>query len=152
VSVQAQKVDATEEVGRAFKRALGAHRRLRGRETHHHEELSYAQYGLLFGLATAGEMSSRELACAADLTPATVTQMLDHLEAAGLVERVRSDVDKRVVLTSLTADGNEVVEKRRARYEPLWRAALLEFSDRELGTAASVLARIATLFDELADD
>ncbi len=151
MSVRAQKVDATEEVGLAFKRALGAQRRLRGRETHHPDELSYAQYGLLFGLATKGELSSRELACAADLTSATVAQMLDSLEAAGLVERVRSELDKRVVLTSLTEEGHAVVEQRRARYEPLWRAALSEFSDRELHTAAAVLERLARLFDELAD-
>jgi DNA-binding MarR family transcriptional regulator len=151
MSVQAQKVDATEQFGLAFKRAIGAQRRLRGRETHHPAELSYAQYGLLFGLATQDELSSRELACAADLSPATVTQMLDHLEAVGLVQRTRSELDKRVVLTSLTEDGHALVEQRRARYEPLWRAALSEFSEKELQTAAAVLDRVARLFAELAD-
>jgi DNA-binding MarR family transcriptional regulator len=130
---------------------MAAGRRLRGRETHHPGELSYAQYSLLFGLSGGCELSSRELAYAADVTPATVTQMLDSLEAAGLVERARSPRDKRIVLTSLTPRGREVIEERRARYEPLWRGALADFSDDELLTAAAVLERLRELFDALAD-
>ena len=57
----------------------------------------------------------RELALTADLAPATVTQMLDSLEAAGLVERGRSQSDRRVVLISLTERGAGLVAARRAR-------------------------------------
>ena len=38
--------------GRSFKAAMAAVRRLRGRESQRPGELSYAQYSLLFGLAT----------------------------------------------------------------------------------------------------
>ena len=44
-----------------------------------------------------------------------------------------------------------MIEERRARQEPRWRAALSEFSDEELLTAAAVLERIAAVFDEVAD-
>ncbi len=143
--------DGAEEIGRAFKRSMAAMRRLRGRETHRPGELSYAQYGLLFGLASGCELSSRELAYAAGVTAATATQMLEGLEAAGLVERSRSDHDKRVVLTSLTARGREVIAARRAEYEPLWREALSEFTDADLHTAAAVLDRLALLFEQMAE-
>ena len=113
-------------------------------------ELSYAQYGLLFGLADGGELAARDLALTADLAPATVTQMLDSLAATGLVERRRPDHDKRVVLTALTKRGNALVAERRARFEPLWRDALDGFSDAELLAAATLLDRIAAMFDELA--
>jgi DNA-binding MarR family transcriptional regulator len=134
-----------------FKATMAAVRRLRGRETHRPGELSYAQYSLLFSLAGGATKSARELAELADLAPATVTQMLDHLVAAGLVTRVRSDEDKRIVLTSLTERGCEVIEARRGTMEPRWRAALAEFSDRELQTAAAVLDRLRELFDGLND-
>jgi DNA-binding MarR family transcriptional regulator len=140
-----------EQVGQAFKGATGAVRRLRGRETHRPGELSHAQFSLLFGLAKGGALSARELACAADLSPATVTPMLDHLAAAGLVERIRSEDDKRIVITSLTDLGREVVEQRRTQYELRWGAALAEFSEDELLIAAAVLDRLATLFDEFHD-
>ena len=138
-----------ERVGQSFKAAMAAVRRLRGRETHRPGDLSYAQYSLLFSLTKGEALSARELAEMAELSPPTVAQMLDHLASAGLVQRLRSDVDKRIVLTSLTDRGRSVVEDRRSRMEPLWRAALGEFSDEELLAAAAVLHRLAGLFEEL---
>ena len=78
------------------------------------------------------QLSASQLACVADLAPATVTEMLDHLEADGLVERVRSDRDKRVVLVSLTRRGRTLVSQRRADWERRWQAALAEFDDEQL--------------------
>jgi DNA-binding MarR family transcriptional regulator len=152
VSVEAQtRPQVLEELGRAFKGTMAAVRRMRGREAHHPGELSYAQYGLLFGLYFGESMSSRELASAADVSPATAAEMLDSLAASGLVERVRSRQDKRIVLTSLTDRGRAVVEERRARYEPRWHGALAEFSEAELHTAAEVLEALRQMFDELAE-
>ena len=147
------RAEALDQLARSFKAAMAAVRRLRGRETHRPGELSYAQYALLFSLTDRGEARSvREIACAADLAPPTVTHMLDHLAAMGLVARVRSELDKRVVLTSLTERGRELVAERRALFEPRWRAALDEFDEHELATAATVLARLAALFDDFAAD
>ena len=126
-------------------------RRLRGRETQRPGELSYAQYSLMFGLAETDALPAGELACAADLSPATVTQMLDGLASAGLVHRVRSERDKRVVLVSLTDRGRRLVGARRALFEPRWQAALAGFTDDELRTAAAVLERLREMFDELAE-
>jgi DNA-binding MarR family transcriptional regulator len=139
-------------LGLAFKRAMVAVRKLRGRETQRPGQLSYAQYGLLFGLAGMCERSARELAEHADLAPATVAQMLEHLEAAGLVERTRSEHDRRVVLSVLTEHGAAVVAERQAQMEPRWRAALAEFSDAELSAAARVVGRLADYFDALVED
>jgi MarR family transcriptional regulator, organic hydroperoxide resistance regulator len=150
MSTVKDRTEVLEELAQSFRAVTAAVRRLKGRETQRPGELSHAQYGLLFGLARGGEMSAGELAITADVSPATVTQMLDALEAAGLVKRARSEQDKRVVLTSLTEDGQARVDARRARYEPLWRAALEEFSEEELATAAAVLDRLHDLFDELA--
>lgn len=135
-----------------FKGAMAAVRRLRGRDTHRPGELSYAQYCLLFGLADGGERSASELAGLADVAPATATQMLDSLVAAGFVERSRSDRDRRLVLVSLTRRGSELVAARRARYEALWARALAGFSEHELATATAVLDRARAIFDEIATD
>lgn len=133
-----------------FKAAMGAVRRLRGRESHRPGELSYAQCGLLFALAQGDECSASELAGLADVAPATATQMLDHLAAGGFVERVRSERDRRIVLVSLTARGGELVAARRARYEALWTRELAEFSIAELKAATAVLERAAAVFVEIA--
>jgi len=131
---------------------MGAVRRLRGRETQQLDRLSYAQYSLLFGLADETELPASQLAAVADLAPATVTQMLDHLESDGLVARVRSKRDKRVVLVSLTERGRHEVEQRRARFEGRWREALGDFSDEELTAAAAVLDRLRQLFSDFEGD
>ena len=147
-----ERMQASDELGRSFKALLAAVRRLRGRETRQHGGLSNAQYGLLFGLCEHSELSSSELASAADLAPATATEMLEGLAAAGLVTRERSERDRRVVLISLTARGRTLVEERRERLQPRWRAALAEFSDDELRCAARVLDRLQDMFDELPEE
>jgi DNA-binding MarR family transcriptional regulator len=140
------------QLGAAFKRAMVAVRRLRGRETHRSEQLSYAQYGLLFGLAGMCERSARDLAEHADLTQATVAQMLESLETQGLVTRTRSEQDRRVVLSSLTERGEQLVAERHAQMEPRWRAALDGFDDTELIVAARVMDRLADYFNGLLED
>ena len=139
-----------EQLARSFKGAMAAVRRMRGRESHRPGELSDAQYSLLFCMRAQDAMPTSELAELAELSAASTTEMLEGLAAADLVKRERSERDRRVVLTSLTERGNELVEARRARYEPRWRAALDEFTEEELVVAATVLDRLRVLFDEIA--
>lgn len=153
MSVRApSRSEALDAFGRAFKAANAALRRLKGRSPQPPGELSHAQYGLLFGLREGEPRSLRDLALAADVSPATAAEMLDSLAEAGLVQRTRSTEDKRVVLTSLSDRGHAVVDERRARYEPRFRAALKEFSEEELLGAAAVLDRMRAMFDELAEE
>jgi DNA-binding MarR family transcriptional regulator len=144
--------EPSAELGRAFRGLMAAVRRLRGRETRRGGGLSDAQYRLLFGLRDHEQLSSGDLACLADLSAATATEMLEGLAAAGLVARVRSDRDRRVVLTSLTERGLALLEERHAKFAPRWNSALSEFSDDQLHTAAAVLNRLHALFDELAQE
>jgi DNA-binding MarR family transcriptional regulator len=148
----ARRTEALTELNAAFKGAVAAIRRLRGRQTHRPGELSFAQYQLLFGLAKHAELSTGELAQTAELVPATVTQMLDNLEAIGLVERRRSDHDRRIVKCTLTRRGRERVDQLRLDLERRWSTELAAFTTAELATAASVLARLRDLYARLDAD
>ncbi|HST19062.1 MAG TPA: MarR family transcriptional regulator [Gaiellaceae bacterium] len=147
----APRADAREEalvrLGAAFKGVTAATRGLRGRETHRPGELSFAQFHLLFHLAEQGQLSIGQLATAAELVPATATQMLDGLERIGLVERERSQEDRRIVTCALTPHGTKMVAERRAELERHWHEALAAFSAAELETAADVLERLRTMLD-----
>ncbi len=143
---------AAQQLSRAFKGALAALRRMRGREIHGPGQLSDAQYGVLFCLREAEHMSSGEIAVAADLSPASVTEMLEGLAQAGLVERTRSERDRRVVLSRLTPRGRELVEARHATFVPRFRAAMDRFTPEELQTAAAVLDSLRQMFDELVEE
>jgi DNA-binding MarR family transcriptional regulator len=136
----------------SFKGAMAAVRRLRGRDTHRPGALSQAQYQVLFELLRAGELPAGELAAVADVSPASMTQMLDRLADAGLVQRVRSDQDRRIVVSRLSPAGRTVCEQRRAAIEPLWREMLQGFTASELRTSAAVFDRITELFERLGND
>src|SRR6202041_2903487 len=113
------------ELGVAFRRVFRSFNRLRGRDTHlGATELSHAQFELLIELSERGELPAGELAAAARLTPATVTQMLDHLAEQGHVERVRSKTDRRVVVSRLTPQGRSAIEAKRAAWKIRWEHAL----------------------------
>lgn len=140
---------AIEAVAQSFKGASAAIRRLRGRDTHRPGALSHAQYQVLFELLRRGESPAGELAAIAEVSPASITQMLDRLADAGLVARVRSEEDRRVVVSRLTDAGHAACERRRAAIEPLLAEVFADFSMAELRTAAAVLDQLTTLFERL---
>jgi DNA-binding MarR family transcriptional regulator len=147
--MSATREEQLTELGLAFRRVFRSLSRLRGRDTHlGAEELSHAQFELLIELHERGELPAGELAAAARLTPATVTQMLDHLADSGYVERVRSRIDRRVVVTRLTRTGRRKIEAKRAAWQSRWEHALSGFELGELRAATRVLERLQALFDD----
>lgn len=137
------------ELGGAFRRVFRGLSRLRGRDTHLAVgELSHAQFELLSELLDRGELPAGELAAAARLTPATVTQMLDSLAASGHVERVRSESDRRVVVSRLTPQGRERIEAKRAAWRERWEGALRGVPAADLQAASRVLERIAEMLEQ----
>jgi DNA-binding MarR family transcriptional regulator len=148
----AARAQATARLAQAFKAALAARRRMRGRETQATGELGDAAYGVLFCLRESEALPAGEIAVAAELSAAAATEMLESLAEAGLVRRTRSERDRRVVLNELTERGRELVERKHALYEPRFRAAFADFTPEELSTAAAVLDALRTMFDELAEE
>ncbi|MGO9249482.1 MAG: MarR family winged helix-turn-helix transcriptional regulator [Solirubrobacteraceae bacterium] len=138
-----------DELGRAFRRVFRTLSRLRGRDTHlGGSELSHAQFELLIELYERGELPAGELAAAAQLTPGTVTQMLEHLADSGHVERVRSETDRRVVVSRLTPQGTRKIEAKRAAWQERWESALQGMGPRELRAATRVLQRLGDVFED----
>jgi DNA-binding MarR family transcriptional regulator len=122
---------------------------MRGRDTHlGGEALSHAQFELLIELFERGELPAGELAAAAGLTPATVTQMLDHLAESGHVERARSESDRRVVVSRLTPAGALKIEARRDEWRGRWEQALADVPAADLQAAARVLERLGAMYEE----
>jgi len=74
--------------------------------------------------------------------------MLDGLSEAELVERTRSESDRRLVVVKLTRRGRRKVEARKAVWHRRWQEALEGLDDEELRVAARVLERINGIFCE----
>jgi DNA-binding MarR family transcriptional regulator len=144
----ATRADVGAELREAVAAFSAAQRRLRSRDSRD-GGISFAQWHLLRRLAECDELPAGKLASEADLTPASVTQMLDHLAELGFVARVRSESDRRVVLNRLTPSGREHFVAKQAKIEERWREALSDLSAHELGQAAKVLRRMAEVLDAI---
>jgi DNA-binding MarR family transcriptional regulator len=144
----ASRAEVATELREAVAAFSAAQRRLRSRDTKP-GELSIAQWHLLRQLDETDELPAGKLAAGADLTPASATQMLDHLAEQGWVDRVRSDSDRRVVLNRLTPDGRERFAAKQAAIEERWRDALCDIPAEQLQQAARVLRRMAEVLDQI---
>jgi DNA-binding MarR family transcriptional regulator len=138
-----------DELRVAMGELFGAERRLRGREQQQPRDLTHSQLRALFVLGKSVEVTAGELAKSADLNPASMTAMLDQLEANGIVERRRSSQDRRVCMVSLTTKGQGIVEDKRANWQALWEAHLGDLSELELSGALRVMRTMTALLEGL---
>ncbi len=84
-----------QRLGRCQQRVAAAH------------GLTPTSIGVLGVLSDSGRLSHRELSGRLGVTPATLTSVVDALEAHGDVTRERDTEDRRVVRLSITAAGRE---------------------------------------------
>ncbi len=118
----------------------------------HQIEINPAQGRIMFVLWEKDGIAINELAEKTSLAKSTLTSMLDRLEEAGHLVRVRSEEDRRKVLIERT-------EKDRAWQETYVRvsremAALFYagFSESEIETFEAYLSRILDNLSANADD
>lgn len=78
--------------------------------------LTYTQYVVMMYFWEMGSASVRALGDALMLDPSTLTPILKKLESKGLLSRVRSAEDERVLNVTLTGQGRALREK--ALYVP----------------------------------
>ena len=143
------------QTGRARSRApIAAMRRMRGRETQCPGELSDAQYGLLFGLRRSTTRSQRASSRSRPgCRPPPRPRCSRASRRAGLVSRVRSEIDRRVVLTSLTERGRELVDAHQAQLRAPLARRIRELQRRGAARRGRPCwTALATLFDELAEE
>lgn len=66
------------------------------------------------------------------LSNSTVSSLVDRLEGQGLVERIRSDKDRRVVLVQLSKEMSACMNSHQELLEALIEEALLGFPASEV--------------------
>jgi DNA-binding MarR family transcriptional regulator len=149
-SEEATVRNSIEQLRTALAQMTGAERRLRSRDHSRSGELTHAHMRSLAALAREPEMTAGKLAKSAELNPASVTAMLDHLEAAGIVERHRSTQDRRVCNVALTDKGHELIDSKLATWQRVWQEHLGAFNDDEIDTAVRVVSEVTRLLDSIA--
>jgi DNA-binding MarR family transcriptional regulator len=70
-----------------------------------------------------------------------ITRLVDKLVDQGLVQRLRTEEDRRVVLLKLTADGRKLVERLSQPLGEMHRQQLAHMSREELSTLTALLEK-----------
>ncbi len=139
-----------EQFESAWNEFFAAYRRSRGRAVQKNPPvLTPSQFHLLSPLVRQRELPVGELAIAAGVAPPTATRMLDTLLEKGLVERVRSESDRRVVVVTLSSKGRRLVTAR-LKVGNARRLAIYEtLSEDDRDSVAKLLKRLTEVVDEL---
>jgi Transcriptional regulators len=105
-------------------------------------DLTNAQWVPLFKLYRGDASTVAELARECQLDTGAMTRTLDRLEAKGLVARVRSSADRRMVNLELTAAGREAAKEIPVVLSDVQNAFLQGLSVPEWQQLKSLLRRI----------
>jgi DNA-binding MarR family transcriptional regulator len=100
------------------------------------------QASVLFMVASGKCLLAAELAREYGIDASAVTRLIDRLEKRGLLTRVRSDEDRRVVRLALTAEGHAIAARMPAVFTNVTEKLLSGFSPEETGFLKSLLRRV----------
>ncbi len=104
--------------------------------------LSLTRYKLMKALA-ADRRSMREVSDLLGVAARTVTDIIDGLEAGGLVVRVPHASDRRVTQLELTDVGRDRLVEARRRAEAVTATVMVGLDRTERATLVELLTRVA---------
>jgi DNA-binding MarR family transcriptional regulator len=107
-----------------------------------HSGLSLSSYKLMQALEDS-DQSMREVSDCLQVSPRTITDMIDGLEARGLVARLPHPADRRVTLLHLTEDGQRQLAAAAALADRSHGAAISGLSTQEQQTLRRLLDQVA---------
>jgi DNA-binding MarR family transcriptional regulator len=106
------------------------------------------QATLLWLIRRNAGLSLAELAAEEDISPPALSGHVDRLEAAWLVERVRSDADRRRVGLRLTDEGSQLLRRVRARRTTWLAERMRSLTPAELEAIEAALPALHRLIGE----
>jgi DNA-binding MarR family transcriptional regulator len=106
------------------------------------------QASLLWAIRSRPGVGVRELAEGEGVSPPAMTAYVDRLEAAGLVARTRSQLDRRRVELALTEEGARVLRSARSRRTAWLAARLKRLEPDELAAIEAALPALRKLIED----
>jgi MarR family transcriptional regulator, temperature-dependent positive regulator of motility len=105
--------------------------------------LTLTEIRILRLLSDNGPSPMAKLAAELYMTPASITGLVDRLEADGLVVRERNTRDRRVVTVRITSKGDETFEKGRKLYRRFVENTLRSLTKAEARQLIQTLAKLS---------
>ena len=112
--------------------------------------ITSTQASILFMVASGKCLLAAELAREYGIDASAVTRLIDRLEKRGLLTRVRSNEDRRVVRLALTAEGTAIAARLPAIFTGVMDQLMSGFTPEETGFLKSLLRRVLANNCELA--
>lgn len=109
--------------------------------------LTITQLRVLFLLRAEPDLSAGALAERLDVTPSTLTRIMDRLVRNALIERVPAKEDRRLVLHSLSDAGRELVEETERRYRAKMDRVLSRLNEQQVARLVEALRDLAEATD-----
>lgn len=106
------------------------------------DEVSVAEIHILEKIGDVGSARMSDIARALDITLATLTVACERLEKKDLIERVRAEHDRRVVLVSLTPKGQAAYLCHQQFHRDLIDSALSKLTEEEQEAFGKALSKI----------
>lgn len=104
--------------------------------------------GMLIGtLSHYGEMKISDLSEKLGLSNSTVSGIIDRLQKQGLVERIRSIEDRRVIYVSVTPKFSDIAQKSFKEVEESFEAMISSASQQELDTILKGLSTLEEIIE-----
>jgi DNA-binding MarR family transcriptional regulator len=100
------------------------------------------QGSILFMVASGKCLLAAELAREYGIDASAVTRLIDRLEKRGLLTRVRSNEDRRVVRLALTPEGHAIAARMPGIFNGVLDNLLGGFTPEEVGFLKSMLRRV----------
>ncbi len=104
--------------------------------------LTPTQLGVLEAILHKGPLTQRELGRKVLTSAGNMTDVVDKLEARGLVRRTRSPRDRRIVSVALTQPGQALIEALFPRHASDIAAAMGGLSGEELQSLGALLRKL----------
>ncbi|WP_374999675.1 MarR family winged helix-turn-helix transcriptional regulator [Aeromicrobium sp. CTD01-1L150] len=133
---------------------IGARQRTIFNSRHEAAGLSLGSFDVLANLRRSGpphEKTPGDLAESSMLSSGGITLRLDRMEADGLIDRTRSEHDRRVVHASLSARGREVIDAVYGQHVAAQAALLADLTEEELEDLERLLRKVEVSIEKNAD-
>jgi DNA-binding MarR family transcriptional regulator len=133
-----------ESVGYLISRVKSTASNLITQRTMAEHGITSQQASILFMVASGKCLLAAELAREYGIDASAVTRLIDRLEKRGLLTRVRSNEDRRVVRLALTPEGQGIARRLPAMFTGVMDGLLSGFTPEEVGFLKSMLRRVLT--------
>src|SRR5579875_2093720 len=101
-----------------------------------------SEFRVLRLLSKCGTCPMDKLARDQLMTPGGMTGLIDHLEGIGLIQRIKSKKDRRIINIQITKKGSSVVDKGNETYRRFLEKSLEDLSEEEIYSFLRVLNKM----------